>query len=245
MPSRNDAKRSYDMGFISDLFIKKRKYDHIVSLGNNCEFSFQFFTNYGFVDANMFSWVYVGDWEKMREAVADVDGIFSEGISGPDWMYICNKYDIKFHGRASNRELFDENGKPVEAVVESDKAELRERVEHLKEKFKKVLNTDESKLYVLKDPKDTDFVLRMKATLDKVVRNGYDFLVVVTRDELQRYEGLVNEHIFVRAVEKFSPVAHVTSKKKADMRGWKKILREFGPSKIEKAKSKKFKFEEV
>src|SRR5262245_22497134 len=98
------------MGFLSDLFIKKRKYDHIVSLGNNCEYSFQFFTNYKFVEANLFSWVYVLSPKKLLDAIARPDLMFSEGISEPDWLYTCNKYEIKFHGRASDKELLDAEG---------------------------------------------------------------------------------------------------------------------------------------
>jgi len=232
------------MGFLSDLFIEKRKYDHIVSLGNNCEFSFQFFMNYKFVEANLFSWVYVLSPEKLLEAVAHPDLIFSEGIGEPDWLYVCNKYGIKFHGRASGKELLDADGKPVPEVVARDKAELRERVAHLQEKFSKVLETSESKLYVLKDPVSLDYVLQMKRVLDRVVKHGYDFLVIVAEEELGKYKGLETASVFVRAVKHFSPTEDVTSKKKADMKGWKKIMKEVVPARI-LPKSKKYKFEEV
>ncbi|MDR1026756.1 MAG: hypothetical protein LBL47_05080 [Lactobacillus sp.] len=232
------------MGLFSGLFTKKRKYDHIVSLGNNCEFSFQFFTNYKFVDANLFSWTYIMDRDKFLGCLEDIDGLLSEGLEDPVPLYECKKYNVRYHGRAKWEDLMNLDGELNREAVDEDKKEIYSRVEHLKEKFKKMLVDDKSKLFVLKDPKDTDFVIAVKLILDKIVKGRYDLLVVVTKDEFDKFKLLQADNIFVRAINNYSPETAVTSKKQSDMNGWKKIFSEFAP-KLVKSKNKKFKFEEV
>lgn len=224
-------------------FSKTNKYDHIISLGYNCEISYQFYCNYKFTQSHIFSWVEILKDEDLLAALTDLNGVFSQGMGVTRSPFVCKKYDIYFHNRKHKKALYNEDGSINEEVVIPDQEELLSRVSYLREKFKKTISSDASKLFIVKPRSGTDNIKKLKNILDNMVK-GYNLLIVTDENKYDEFKVLESDTVFVRKVLKYSPDKSVTDKKQGDMKGWKKIFKEFGPSKLQKEK-KTYKFEDI
>ncbi|MBO5523409.1 MAG: hypothetical protein J5986_07015 [Roseburia sp.] len=215
----------------------------LISLGMNCEVSFQIEKYVEKLYASLFSWAFVMDDDLFLEALNNVDDIFSNEISfhmPTGDMFLDEKYRITFHGRTSKEKLFDENGTIKDrGLYDETVEELKSRLVHLKEKFKEDLVTEDEKIYFKKILIEPDFeTWGGKEKLERIINGLSDYflkngnagnvLVVVLERKYNKPEikELEKNGLFIRCVDFFAPVDN--TKDGADNAGWRKIIEEFG-----------------
>lgn len=120
-----------------------RKYDHILSLGYNCEVSFQFFLKYHFVESSLFAWVNTENCQNLINALKHPDLILSQGVCEVPPMYSDIATGISFHGKTKRDGL--------ETKEEIEK-ELYSRISYLRDKFAQTARDGKKNLYIFKCP---------------------------------------------------------------------------------------------
>ena len=222
-----------------DLFKRsnKRFYGHVISLGYNCEISFQFFLKYHFVESSLFAWAYVGGCSKLVFALRNMDVFTTKGFEKVFPMYVDNATGIAFHSKdiknSTEQEILDE---------------LNGRIVYLRDKFRKTATDGKKNLYIYKyqsknfsAEKAVDDIKNLYGTLTELVKNDFDLLIVSEKQNKIDIEHM--ENVFVRYVDFYTPDNRVTSKP-YDKKHYDKIFSEFKPGfKLEK--KKRFKFEDT
>ena len=215
----------------------KRIYGHIISLGCNCEVSFQFFLKYNFVESSLFAWSYVGECCKLMFALKNMDVLSTKGFKKEFPMYIDNATGIAFHSKNSKdsteQELLDE---------------LNGRIVYLRDKFRKTATDGKKNLYIYKYPskdfsseKAVNDIKELYAILTELVENDFNLLIISEKQNKIAIESM--ENVFIRYVKFYTPDNKVTSKP-YDKKHYNKIFSEFKPGfKLEK--KKRFKFEDT
>ncbi len=232
---------------------KDKRYDRIISLGHNCEASFQFIHYFRFLSSTLFSWCIFGDKDKFLQCVENPGLLFSEGYKEQtdSNMWLCLKYDVSFHGRHRPADLLDMDGASDISLKKAEFEDVRGRVLHQAEEFERLAASPEKKLYILKLPFGKDgeavniaFVRDMYTLLQKKAVN-FHLLVLIERKEYtphwKELESLPG--LYVRTLRFFSPLREVTDINKSDYRGWARIFREFRPKHRIKNQKKTYKFE--
>lgn len=214
----------------------KKYYGHIISLGYNCEISFQFFLKYHFVESSLFAWVNNKNCKTLINALNNLDTLTTKGFKKDLPMFIDVATDIAFHSKENRTE-------PENEIID----EIRNRVLYLKEKFKRTAQDGKKNLYIFKYPPlnfssqtATHEIISLYETLKSLVQNDFDLLVISEKHNKIIIPNSMN-NIFVRYVKFYTPENRVTSKP-YDKKHFKKIFSEFCPS-FKLTKTKKFKFE--
>lgn len=215
----------------------------IISLGNNCEVSFQIEMYQGYLDSGLFSWAFTLNDDKFLLALENIDDIFMNGVHfhmPSDDMFYDEKYDITFHGRTLKTLMFDSEGNiKNQTAYDECLAELKSRLGHLKDKAKQDFISDSEKIYLRKveicpEPDGTfhysraiDFISRLNLILDQKVLNGtYKLVIVIEKQHLTpALQALQTDKLFLRTVDYFAPF--YDTKNGADHESWRKILLEF------------------
>ena len=227
----------------------KRYYGHIISLGYNCEVSFQFFKKYHFTESSLFAWCSCQNIQMMIKAINDVDNV-GNGELTPSTaiaMWQCQNSGIYFHGKGKQR-MWRDN--PPPEFFESDLVELRSRLAHLRQKFIDTCQDSKMSLYIYKcPPKEAEtssenlvaLINELYQAIKNKGDNPFDLLIIFEQNTQTDIEQKINNpHIFVRRVKFFSNPGHVISKP-YDKRGWGRIFSEFKPNfKLPKRKRHKF-----
>ncbi|NCB49140.1 MAG: hypothetical protein EOM53_00445 [Alphaproteobacteria bacterium] len=229
-------------------FIKQqvRKYGHIISLGYNCEISFQFFLKYHFVESSLFAWVNCLNVDNLIYALSHLDKVCSGEIKNIKPMWKCENTGICFHGKTSMKIMINNLSAQI---LKEDKEELLSRVSYLKNKFIQTSSDGKKNLYIFKYPSKeesdiTEKINLLYEKLDNLVENEFDLLIILENDFCSKIqENVFNPHIFIRRVDFFTKEEDVTSKEN-DFKHYKKIFKEFRPD-FKQKKKKKFKFEEI
>lgn len=224
------------------VFLKRKKanrYDHIISLGYNCEVAFKFIRYFKFEETGIFNWCYAFRISNFINTVNNIEKIASEGFSGPNPLWVDNFSQIHFHGKANHMEL---QNNPE--LIQADLEDLTSRLQYLSQKFLKVLRSDERKLYIRKVRKfDIDDVKQIselyQALLDKGGKN-FD-LMIVAEEKYKDFYKDAKDCIF-RTVDFFPPDDHVTDPEYFD-NGWDRIFDEFYVKRPKNIKKKKYKFD--
>ena len=234
------------MGFLFRLLnrSKIKRYDHIISLGYNCEISYQLFMHNKFVESNLFTWANVPSLEILLSVLSDVEQIGAEDYIGPDsaGMYTCNATKIRFHGKTKPKEL-----KNNPELCYADKEELVSRIIFLKKKFVSIAREESHKLYILKI-RNTEADAKKKISetqslLSQINNGSFDLLVVLEDDFAQGLLLSEKDNLYLRTISSFAPDSAVTSKHQ-NFKEWQRIFDEFVPLHKLK-KTKRYKFEEV
>ncbi len=228
--------------------LRQRKYDHVLSLGMNCETAFRFSLLWGFVDSTPFAWGLFLRAPDLAEAIAHPDLIGSEGFEwAPDFlMWRCPRTKSYFHGQLVTSMRRDD----IEpAALEADREDLIQRLGYLNEKFTRILSDDSSKAVVLrlhtKDALAEDANERVDAIQHALESRGArNYTLVVVTEETAKGRIAPSPNRAVRCVRKFNPGSAVVKEKLGDSAGWKAIFTEFAPAKILKKKHA-FKFEKI
>lgn len=235
------------MGIIYRLFHQSiiKYYDHIISLGYNCEVAYNLFKHNRFLESNLFAWTYIPSWQTTIETLSNIDLIGSEGFSGPDEsiMYTCNATKIRFHGKTKRKEFQNDPSK-----YQTDKEELISRVSFLKNKFVSVVQENTKKLYIVKiRSQETNIEEKIETLMSllKAQNNGqFDLLVILEEAFLKSISSLPSkENLYFRTVPFFAPDSSVTSKR-PNFKQWQRIFDEFMP-RYKLKKTKKYKFEDT
>ena len=228
--------------------MKAKKYDHVVTIGYNCEMAFRFFDYYKFVDSTLFTWTGSEDWAKL---ISQVDRFFTGEILPPTKtypLYRCGNTGACAHGRAPQSTW--SSGKPIpEGLVEREIADIRSRMAHLREKTLGYLRDEKSVLVSYKmRPSDSgpgkagpcaDAIL---AALEGVGARNMTFLVIC-EDRYRPNFPKRHPGYELRSVLEFNPETDSTIRNLGDRYGWRIIFDEFRPKTI-KAQAHKFKFEQ-
>ena len=222
----------------------KRSKNKLISLGYNCEISFQIQKFRKPFESSLFSWVYSLNNQKFINALWNLDDIFTDQIHfhlPTDNMFYDEKYDLVFHGKTNKKEMLDETGniinqKNYDACVD----ELKSRLKHLKEKFRKDFVSDYEKIYFRKIEIYPDWVneefykeiIQFIKDLheyfkEKVKTGGFKLIIVLEeRYSIPEIKELECDTLFIRTVRFYAP--YDNTKDGADYESWRKILEEFG-----------------
>lgn len=231
--------------------MRSRRFDHVVTLGYNCELSARFFQNFKFVDSTLFSWASAIFPEKMAYAIEHYEDIFSGEIAAPTKtfpLFLCKKTGVRAHGR-SKMAVWTASEPPSQEFIDAERAELVSRFEHLKKKTIEYLRDDKSVLAMLKlqsscckPGKANESVMCYVNALKKIGARNMTFLVVC---EQANASAFVKPHpeFELRTVAEYNPEDHAADLKRGDSRGWRLIFDEFRPKAMKK-QAHKFKFEE-
>lgn len=223
-------------------------FENIVSLGYNCEVSFRIedFTGEG-IDSYPFSWAYINDSEHFLTCLWELDELLSEEIEVLPWgMFLDKKYQISFHGKGDAKELFNLDGSLNTLIAERRINELKARIRYLIKKFKKLLNSEEKTLFILKihpQERDGGFFL-IKGVLDFLRKNyiSQKFMVLAVLEESNRIlgEGIselpIGAQLQVRYIRAYANDSE--TKSGGDIRGWNNAL-----SSVAECRTKKFRQE--
>lgn len=222
----------------------KRSNNKLISLGYNCEISFQIQKFRKSFESSLFSWVYSLNNQKFINALWNLDDIFVDQIHfhlPTENMFYDEKYDLVFHGKTNKKEMLDETGNIINHKKYDDcVAELRSRINHLKEKFQKEFFSDYEKIYFRKieiypDWMTEDFCEEIiqfikdlhEFFLKKVKVGGFKLIIVLEEQYLNSEIKLLEcDTLFIRTVKYFAP--YDNTKDGADYESWRKILEEFG-----------------
>lgn len=212
-------------------------YDNIVSLGFNCEVSFRIKDYYkkNDIDSYIYTWAYVCDDNLFLDSLNNIDDILSGKITLLPWgMFKCEKYQLSFHSISGVSKLFDKDNNPIQENVDKAIKELIDRTNHLKDKFNKLLKSDEKTLFVMKVRKQNDaidFIKKVYNILkDKYVLDNFTLLVVIEENQYnEQWENLNSKDLKIRTIKNFAPDNNTENG--GDLDGWKKVFNEFNKKK--------------
>ena len=226
--------------------MRRKKFDHVLSLGMNCEPAYRFSLSWGFVDSTPFAWALSPSLPTFIRALREPESLGSDDFEwhAKNLMWKCRKTKMYFHGRLA---LDPQSPTPPQDVLDADKADLSQKLAYLREKFARTLSDESSKALVLRV--HTEDVLRddINDSLDEIQRtlesNGarnYTLVVLVERAVRRRIATAPNR--IVRSVNAFNPSGQVAKEHLGDPAGWRALFAEFTPAKI-LPKKHLFKFE--
>lgn len=229
-----------------------RSYDHFISLGLNCEISFQLLKIFGAFESSLFHWSSIPA-EQLIPTLKNPDRIFSHKvIEIPELnMWRCAVTSIAFHGNNQPHKLLDKNGRRDKEKIRFELKDTIARIEYLREKFCLAARSGESKLYILGLPpaycsniEPASFVREVFETLQTIAPNA-SLLVIAEKCMQAELSPLDNdETIFVRFLDQFAPGDKVTNSNYVDLKHGSEIFSEFVPARPLPKKEKIYKFQQ-
>lgn len=204
-------------------------FDVIMSLGYNCEISFRLENYFGSINAMPFSWSFVLEREKFSQTLADIDKLLAGEVELlDDNMILCKNYNIKFHPRY---DVLLRDGSPTEESTREAVAELKQRVSHLKDKWKKLISSDKESVFLMKvenkgEETDLKYIQEVYQVLQEKYLSGKFTLVVLVEKKAatEKIRALESEKLKVRTLKCFAPKKHTDTM--GDVWGWWHILNE-------------------
>ena len=212
---------------------RNKGFDHIVSLGYNCEVAYSFLKYFYFEETGLFNWAYSKTPDILINTLKNMDNIGRDGfvfvVSG---LWECQKTYVQFHGKEDN--------------TKTGNAEVSSRLNYLRNKFIKIAQSPDTKLYIykIKTAQITDDTPKKLEMLhDALEKNvgAKNFKLLVVCEQSAKPIRKSDKYI-VRTVKYFAPDTDVTNGSYM-YNGWDDIFREFYPKKIGKKPTKKYKFD--
>ena len=234
--------------FLCGLFLRRKRFAHFLLLGCNCEVAYRFVMSNGFLDSNFFAWASAGDCAGMVRALQHFDELFTGELrfaaNGRD-LFVDVATGVVAYSRYSPK-----HGEAItikkSSDIESEKAELRSRMAHLREKFYRQLRDDEPTLAVVKlrTEECPDGDARAKALKNQLLAMGgrnISLLVICQKADATHFPA---EHpdYYLRTVARYNPEWQVATQQLGDRVGWMRIWREFVPIRVLK-QNKTYKFD--
>lgn len=211
------------------------QFQNIVSLGYNCEVSFRIEDFiHDKIKSYPFSWAYIKDQKKFLDALQNLDDILKHEIEVLPWgMFLDKKYGISFHGKGDKAALFQEDGTVNQAVADSMIEELKSRENYLIEKLKKLLESDQTTLFIVKVPSKKDgkenaeFIQGvLKFLKEHYVSQKFMLLAVAEKSHLEFIkflgEDVCDKFLTVRSVEAFAEDENTQTG--GDIAGWMDVI---------------------
>ena len=231
------------MNFIANLLRKKEnKFNHIISLGYNCEVTYRFLKYFKSEESNLFNWTYSYSIKDLTNALNNFDKIATGGFMLPNPLWECKNTNIRFHGKA-NMALYI-NNTATDEIIENDRKDLIERISYLKNKFLNIARDNSYKLFIYKIRDEELDKLSVQNLYNALIKIGAEnFKLLVVFQESCNVELKSSNEIIFRKVKYFAPDDNVTDRK-YKTNGWNKIYDEFGLiNSAWNKKNKKYKFE--
>lgn len=226
--------------------LRQKKYDHVLSLGMNCEPAFRFSLLWGFVDSTPFAWALYSRLNNMQKAIRNPGLIGSDGFewNADTMMWRCRRTRGSFHGRLTPEQC---SANPDSDVMDADRKDLEQRIKHLEEKFTRIISDESSKAiifrlhtYEAQSEEANTAINDIQHALEERGARNYTLVVVTENAVRGRIRPAPNR--VIRTVRKFNPGNAVVKEKLGDPVGWKALFTEFAPAKI-LPKKQAFKFE--
>ena len=235
--------------FLKGLFRKRKKFSHFLLLGFNCELAYRFIRANGFLDSTFFAWASAGDCKDLVVALRRFDDVFSGEMTFDPTasdIFKCSNTGAVAHSRYAPKGG-GADLKRKASDIESEKAELRSRMNHLREKFRRQLRDEESTLAVIKlrpeeCPEGDARIKALDAQLREMGGRNYSILAVCRKADAVHFP---KEHpsYYLRTVSSYNPEWKAATEQLGDRAGWTVIWREFAPLK-KLVQHKTYKFEE-
>ena len=226
--------------------MRKKKFDHVLSLGMNCETAFRFSLSWGFVDSTPFAWALFSQLDQLADAIEHPEHIGSEGFTwNPKaFMWHCNRTQASFHGQLV---MSIPTEPPDPKALEADREDLMQRLKYLNEKFTRLLSDDSSKAIVCRIHTHLALADDVNAQADAIQRalesrGARNYTLVIVTERAARGKIAPAPNRVIRTVRAFNPGASVVKEKLGDPVGWRALFAEFTPAKI-LPKKHLFKFE--
>lgn len=232
-----------------------RTYDHLISIGLNCEIRYQLQKRFGTLDSSLLAWASVNP-RYLCDVLKDPHLIFSGNIHElPRYnMWRCLVTDITFHGARTVAELRDNSGHRDENKVAVEREDTISRVHYLCDKFTCTAQSTESKLYIIgihprfckyKGRGLKKFIYNLSDTIQSIAVNA-SLLVVAAKDTTpMEIKELDNKRdIFVRFIDHFAPRNSATNSQYVDLKRGGIVFNEFRP-RVVKTKNKTYKYEKM
>lgn len=208
---------------------------NIISLGMNCEVSFQIEKYVNKLDASLFSWAFIENDDLFLQALENLDDIFEGDISfnaSSEDMFWCERFRIAFHSRTNKSLLFDAEGNIIDQkLYDKNLAELKSRINYLKEKFKKQLKSKDEIFFIKKIEVNNDIrhaqdiILGLYNYFETYSSDSaYKLFIVVEDVYLSSLQHLENDKLVIRSVNFFAPIDN--TKNGADNKGWGAVFHE-------------------
>ena len=208
-------------------------FEHIVSLGYNCEVSYRI-KDYlgGSLDSYPLSWAYVHDQTRMSYIIGHLEDMFTgeTQVNLKSGMIWCEKLDISFHSKISHENLSEDN---KEEYKKDALAEMNQRYEYLRHKFEQLFRGEESTLFILKCQGYQEhqhvvlYLRRIEKKLTEQYLSGKFFLLAVT-DDINLYNILKKENSATRGCALIAQFADDgNTELGGDIEGWTEILNYF------------------
>ena len=245
---RRELERVVDWFRVSLARLRRKKYDHVLPFGMNCEPAFRFSLSWGFVDSNPYAWCLTTRTKDVADTLMHPQRIGSEGYSWEqgNLMWKCNATGFLFHGRTA---LKANDPPPSKETLEKDRLDLAQRNAYLTDKFTRILSDNSSKALILR----LHTVIALKSDVNERIdaiqqaleargARNYTLVVVIERAARGRIASAPNR--VVRSIRAFNPGDAVAKAHLGDPIGWKALFTEFAPAKI-LPKKHAFKFEET
>ena len=216
--------------------IKPIKYDHIISLGYNCEVSFRIKDFFGKLESYPFTWVYINNQiPQFVDVLKNFDKLLlkKNNLSVVPWgMILDNKYNVLFHTKGDIREMFDQNHTPIKKILDLKISELKSRYKHLCFKFNDLLFSDDRTLFVIKidcqNGYDVKDIIKFVKKINLFFKCNYKskkylLLVVVENKFYNKIKKMNSKYIVVKYVKKFASDAYTDID--GDWEGWNDIFK--------------------
>ena len=115
-------------------------FDHIVSLGYNCEVSYRIkeYTRKD-IDSYPLSWAYMLDQRQIVHVLEHINEMLTENLKlCMDGMFSCDILNVKFHTKVSHENLKSMNSSELEIFKTSALEEMQTRFSYLLKKMEKL-----------------------------------------------------------------------------------------------------------
>ncbi len=210
-----------------------------VSLGRNCEVSFQIQKYVGEEwESSLFSWAYILDDSLLIPALNNPEDLFQNEFHfhpPTNDMFYDEKYQITFHGRTPKDEMLDENNQIINIEkYNSTVDELRSRIAHLTSKFRANLASDVPTAYIYKlmlYNSDENYIQDKIAFIKdlyawfQIHKSGSNWkLIIVVEKSFKKYfSALSDSQLIIETVSYFAPDSDTLNG--ADTKNWNRIFR--------------------
>ena len=206
----------------------KETFDHIISLGYNCQTAFAIQAMYyGKVKppSNFFNWVFCPTVADIIHFLSNPKDLFCEGLElNPSaFMYKDLAYNFSYHTTADHKNFY-KNGVLNTAFIKTDKRHVMARLSYLRDKFFEALKSKDKNLFVLcyRKNKDQKEVIENVKTLSKIIKDtsgchDSKILIVFEKKHIKRLNLPKLDNVIYRVVKKH---AREDCAYKIDFFGW-------------------------
>lgn len=194
----------------------KNGFQHIVSLGYNCEVSYRIkdYIRTG-IDSYPLSWAYMKKQNELVHILDTIDSCYTSKLTIEDsGMFYCEDLNISLHTTVPHKKVSEYSEDEKQEYVIQGEREIKERFKYLCEKWHRLLESNESTLFVLKlcSRKSLKYYVSLIRGLDEWLSKNYvsqKYYVACFFDDNEMLEEtrqwIESEHIGFCNIDCFAP----------------------------------------